>query len=77
VDDLEGPVGGAGAWRDVDEMGRFEDVEAVPYALRHDECIAGPERVACLGARVVEVAIVEHDFESAGDEIQEFVAIGM
>lgn len=77
VEDLEGPVGRAGAGRDVDEMSRFDDLEAVPYALRHDECVARPERVACLGARVVEIAVVEHDNESAGDEIEEFVAIGM
>src|SRR5205807_793320 len=68
---------GAGSGRDVDKMGRFEDLKTVPHALRHDECVARSERVARLGTRVVEVAVVEDDFESAGHEIQEFVTIWM
>jgi hypothetical protein len=75
--ELQRPVGGARTGRDVDKMGRFEDLKTVPHALRHDECVARLERMAGLGARVVEVAIVEDNFESAGDEIQKFVTIGM
>ena len=70
-------MGGAGAWCDVDEMGRFDDLDAVPHALGHDEYLTGPERVAGLGSRMVEVAVVEDDNESAGDEIQELVTVGM
>jgi len=70
-------VGGAGTGRDVDKVGRFEDLKTVPRAPRHDECVARRQRVACLGTSVVEAAIVEDDFESAGAEIQKFVTIGI
>ena len=75
--ELQRPVGGAGTGRDVDKVGRFEDLKTVPHAPRYDECVARRQRVVCLRAWVVEVAIVEDDFESAGDEIQKFVTIGM
>ena len=62
----------ARTWRDVEELARLFEANAMPYAPRHDQRLARLERNLPRG-----VAVFEHHGDPPRDQEQQLVAVGM